>query len=51
MPVKIGAISLFWLSLFPFSTGWVGENHFPAWSVAYRVVLLAQWRTSSWCGR
>ena len=21
---------LFWLSLFPFATGWVGENHFSA---------------------
>src|SRR4051812_18684244 len=21
---------LFWLSLFPFATGWVGENHFEA---------------------
>ena len=32
---------LFWLSLFPFATGWVGENHFaPAPSAAYGVVLL-----------
>src|SRR5881394_1988851 len=22
---------LFWLSLFPFVTGWVGENHFSTW--------------------
>jgi TMEM175 potassium channel family protein len=32
---------LFWLSLFPFATGWVGENHFTTWPVAlYGVVLL-----------
>jgi uncharacterized membrane protein len=32
---------LFWLSLFPFATGWMGENHFaPAPSVLYGVVLL-----------
>ena len=32
---------LFWLSLIPFVTGWMGENHFPAWPVAlYGVVLL-----------
>jgi uncharacterized membrane protein len=32
---------LFWLSLFPFSTGWMGENHFaPAPSALYGVVLL-----------
>ncbi|MBI3673632.1 MAG: DUF1211 domain-containing protein [Rhizobiales bacterium] len=24
---------LFWLSLFPFTTGWVGENHFSKWPV------------------
>lgn len=24
---------LFWLSLFPFATGWMGENHFTAWPV------------------
>jgi len=24
---------LFWLSLFPFSTGWMGENHFERWPV------------------
>lgn len=24
---------LFWLSLFPFATGWMGENHFAAWPV------------------
>jgi uncharacterized membrane protein len=32
---------LFWLSLFPFATAWIGENHFAAWPVAvYGVVLL-----------
>jgi len=33
---------LFWLSLFPFSTGWMGENHFSALPTAvYGMVLLA----------
>ena len=32
---------LFWLSLLPFATGWMGENHFSALPVAiYGVVLL-----------
>ncbi len=32
---------LFWLSLIPFATGWMGENHFAAWPTAlYGVVLL-----------
>ncbi len=32
---------LFWLSMIPFVTGWMGENHFAAWPVAlYGVVLL-----------
>jgi uncharacterized membrane protein len=32
---------LFWLSLFPFATGWMGENHFAALPVAlYGTVLL-----------
>ena len=32
---------LFWLSLFPFTTGWMGENHFTAVpSALYGVVLL-----------
>jgi TMEM175 potassium channel family protein len=32
---------LFWLSLFPFATGWMGENHFAAVpTVLYSVVLL-----------
>ena len=33
---------LFWLSLFPFFTGWMGENHFdPLPTAAYGGVLLA----------
>jgi uncharacterized membrane protein len=32
---------LFWLSLFPFATGWMGENHFAATPTAlYSMVLL-----------
>lgn len=32
---------LFWLSLFPFATGWMGEKHFTALPTAlYGVVLL-----------
>jgi uncharacterized membrane protein len=32
---------LFWLSLVPFATAWMGENHFTKWPVAlYGVVLL-----------
>src|SRR5580765_7404171 len=32
---------LFWLSLFPFVTGWMGENHFaPAPSAFYGLILL-----------
>lgn len=32
---------LFWLSLIPFTTGWMGENHFaPAPAALYGVVLL-----------
>ena len=32
---------LFWLSLIPFVTGWMGENHFSTWPVAlYGVVML-----------
>jgi uncharacterized membrane protein len=32
---------LFWLSLFPFATGWMGENHFHSLpTAAYGVVLL-----------
>jgi uncharacterized membrane protein len=33
---------LFWLSLLPFTTGWMGENHFATWPVVfYGVNLLA----------
>ncbi len=33
---------LFWLSLIPFVTGWMGENHFaPLPTVIYGVILLA----------
>ncbi len=32
---------LFWLSLFPFVTGWMGENHFSLWPVVvYGTVLI-----------
>lgn len=32
---------LFWLSLIPFTTAWMGENHFPTWPVAlYGVNLM-----------
>src|SRR5690242_12952799 len=32
---------LFWLSLFPFATGWMGENHFAMLpTAAYGIVLL-----------
>ena len=45
---------LFWLSLIPFVTGWMGENHFAALPTAgYGIVLLAarQSRTPSWSAR
>ena len=51
---------LFWLSLIPFVTGWMGENHFAALPVAmYGVVLLMaalaytilQWRIIAHEGR
>jgi uncharacterized membrane protein len=33
---------LFWLSLMPFTTGWMGENHFALWPVVvYGIDLLA----------
>ena len=32
---------LFWLSLVPFTTAWMGENHFDSWPLAvYGIVLL-----------
>ena len=41
---------LFWLSLVPFVTGWMGENHFaPLPTAVYGVVLLAASSpTTSW---
>jgi uncharacterized membrane protein len=32
---------LFWLSLVPFGTAWIGENHFGTWPVALYGVILA----------
>jgi uncharacterized membrane protein len=32
---------LFWLSLFPFATGWMGENHFSTWPVVLYGFVLA----------
>jgi uncharacterized membrane protein len=48
---------LFWLSLTPFVTAWMGENHFAAWPVAvYGAVLMLSGvayfilvRTLLWC--
>ena len=35
------SLLLFWLSLIPFATAWMGENHFAKWPVAlYGIVLL-----------
>jgi uncharacterized membrane protein len=31
---------LFWLSLIPFTTGWMGENHFTTWPVALYGITL-----------
>ena len=31
---------LFWLSLFPFATDWMGENHFSTWPVAFYGFIL-----------
>src|SRR5512136_3024582 len=31
---------LFWLSLFPFTTGWMGENHFAAAPTAFYGAIL-----------
>ncbi|HMY38777.1 MAG TPA: TMEM175 family protein, partial [Marinagarivorans sp.] len=34
-------VLLFWLSLLPFTTGWMGENHFAQWPVTvYGINLL-----------
>ncbi len=32
---------LFWLSLLPFTTGWMGENHFARWPVILLGIILA----------
>src|SRR5919109_1073111 len=34
---------LFWLSLFPFATGWMGENHFSSIPSALYGVVVAYW--------
>jgi uncharacterized membrane protein len=40
---------LFWLSLVPFATGWMGENHFATWPTAlYGVVLLMAALSYTW---
>ena len=31
---------LFWLSLMPFATGWMGENHFAQWAVIFYTFVL-----------
>ncbi len=31
---------LFWLSLIPFATGWMGENHYSTWPVALYGIIL-----------
>ncbi len=42
-------VLLFWLSLIPFATGWMGENHFAAWPTAlYGVVLLMAALSYTW---
>jgi uncharacterized membrane protein len=39
---------LFWLSLFPFVTGWMGENHFSAMPTALYGVVLFMAAVSYW---
>lgn len=39
---------LFWLSLLPFSTGWMGENHFNALPTAIYGVNLAACAAAYW---
>jgi len=42
-------VLLFWLSLIPFATGWMGENHFATWPTAlYGVVLLMAALSYTW---
>ena len=44
---------LFWLSLLPFTTGWMGENHFERWpTVTYGINLLMcalAYSVLQWC--
>jgi uncharacterized membrane protein len=39
---------LFWLSLFPFATGWMGENHFAAAPSAFYGVILLMAALAYW---
>ena len=39
---------LFWLSLFPFATGWMGENHFAAAPSAFYGVILLMAAIAYW---
>jgi uncharacterized membrane protein len=39
---------LFWLSLFPFATGWMGENHFGAAPTAFYGVVLFMAAVAYW---
>jgi len=39
---------LFWLSLFPFATGWMGENHFAATTSAFYGVVLLMAAVAYW---
>ncbi len=39
---------LFWLSLFPFATDWMGENHFAPWTVAVYGGVLIMAGTAYW---
>jgi uncharacterized membrane protein len=42
-------VLLLWLSLVPFATGWMGENHFATWPAArYGVVLLMAALSCRW---
>lgn len=37
----INLLFLFWLSLFPFTTSWMAENHFKTWpTILYGIILL-----------
>jgi len=40
---------LFWLSLFPFATGWMGENHFSALPSALYGMVLLMAALAYWC--